>query len=84
MASTYDSDFSFHEQLWFFYSENRGKIRSRYNDLTRKFLSYNDKDENKNAFLRKFMNCLMTGGISETVFQKRPIIPTVSFVLAMH
>lgn len=32
---------------------NRGKIRSRYNDLTRKFLSYNDKDENKNAFLRK-------------------------------
>ena len=53
MPSTYDSDFSFHEQLWFFYSENRGKIRSRYNDLTRKFLSYNDKDENKNAFLRK-------------------------------
>lgn len=53
MASTYDSDFSFHEQLWFFYSENRGKIRSRYNDLTRKFLSYNDKDENKNAFLLK-------------------------------
>ena len=53
MASIYDSDFSFHEQLWFFYSENRGKIRSRYNDLTRKFLSYNDKDENKNAFLRK-------------------------------
>lgn len=53
MASRYDSDFSFHEQLWFFYSENRGKIRSRYNDLTRKFLSYNDKDENKNAFLRK-------------------------------
>lgn len=53
MASTYDSDFSFHEQLWFFYSENRGKIRSRYNDLTRKFLSYNDKDEKKNAFLRK-------------------------------
>lgn len=53
MASTYDSDFSFHEQLWFFYSENRGKIRSRYNDLTRKFLSYNDKDENKNAFLHK-------------------------------
>ena len=51
--ATYDSDFSFHEQLWFFYSENRGKIRSRYNDLTRKFLSYNDKDENKNAFLRK-------------------------------
>ena len=87
MASTYDSDFSFHEQLWFFYSENRGKIRSRYNDLTRKFLSYNDKDENKNAFLRKPQFEALEKYvfiISETVFQKRPIIPTVSFVLAMH
>ena len=32
---------------------NRGKIRSRYNDLTRKFLAYNDSEENPNAFLRK-------------------------------
>ena len=45
-------DFSFYEQLWFYYSENRRKIRSRYNDLTKKFLSYNDKNENPNAFLR--------------------------------
>ena len=39
-------DFAFYEQLWFYYSSNRGKIRSRYNDLTKKFLAYNDKNEN--------------------------------------
>ena len=53
MATNYDSNFSFHEQLWYYYTANRGKIRSRYNDLTRKFLAYNDRDENHNAFLRK-------------------------------
>ena len=47
------TDFSFYEQLWYYYSSNRGKIRSRYNDLTRKFLSYNDKNDNPDAFLRK-------------------------------
>ena len=26
-------DFAFYEQLWEYYSQNRGKIRSRYNDL---------------------------------------------------
>jgi type III restriction enzyme, res subunit len=45
-------DFAFYEQLWYYYSSNRGKIRSRYNDLTKKFLSYNDKNENPDAFLR--------------------------------
>ena len=45
-------DFAFYEQLWFYYSSNRGKIRSRYNDLTKKFLAYNDKNENPDAFLR--------------------------------
>ena len=53
MAVRYDSNFSFHEQLWYYYTENRGKIRSRYNDLTRKFLAYNDSEENPRAFLRK-------------------------------
>ena len=53
MATKYDSAFSFYEQLWYFYSTNRGKIRSRYNDLTRKFLAYNDSEENPHAFLRK-------------------------------
>lgn len=45
-------DYAFYEQLWWYYTSNRGKIRSRYNDLTKKFLSYNDKNENPDAFLR--------------------------------
>lgn len=54
MATTNDLDyFAFHSQLWWFYDSNRGKIRSRYNDLTRKFLAYNDKEDNPKAFLRK-------------------------------
>lgn len=49
----YDFNFSFHKQLWYYYTANRGKIRSRYNDLTRKFLAYNDSVENPHAFLRR-------------------------------
>ena len=50
---TLKEDFTFYEQLWYYYVSNRGKIRSRYNDLTKKFLVYNDKEENPDAFLRK-------------------------------
>lgn len=46
-------DFPFYEQLWEFYTHNRGKIRSRYNRLTQKFLDYNDYTENPEAFLRR-------------------------------
>ena len=46
-------DFAFYEQLWEYYTQNRGKIRSRYNDLTKKFLAYNDSNENSDAFLRE-------------------------------
>lgn len=46
-------DISFNQQLWDYYDANRGKIRSRYNDLTKKFLAYNDVDENPDAFLRR-------------------------------
>lgn len=53
MASSFDKDFTFNQQLWYYYSANRGKIRQRYNDLTKKFLAYNDSEENPNAFLRK-------------------------------
>ena len=53
MPAGFDPSFSFNEQLWYYYSTNRGKIRSRYNDLTRKFLAYNDGEENPRAFLRK-------------------------------
>lgn len=48
----YSEDFAFHQQLKYFYDTNRGKIRSRYNDLTKKFLAYNDRNENPDAFLR--------------------------------
>ncbi|MGI5871851.1 MAG: TnsA endonuclease N-terminal domain-containing protein [Bacillota bacterium] len=51
-AKSFVEDFAFYEQLWYYYTENRGKIRSRYNDLTKKFLAYNDKNENPKAFLR--------------------------------
>lgn len=46
-------DFAFYQQLKYYYDTNRGKIRSRYNDLTKKFLAYNDKRENPDAFLRE-------------------------------
>lgn len=46
-------DFAFFEWLWEYYSQNRGKIRSRYKQLTKKFLDYNDPNKNENAFLRK-------------------------------
>ena len=48
----FDSSFAFYAQLWEFYCHNRRKIRSRYNDLTKKFLVYNDRTENPTAFLR--------------------------------
>ena len=51
-SKAFVEDFAFYEQLWFYYSSNRGKIRTRYNDLTKKFLAYNDKNENPDAFLR--------------------------------
>ncbi len=49
----YDEAIAFHQQLWHYYTTNRGKIRSRYNNLTKKFLAYNDPEDNPKAFLRK-------------------------------
>ena len=49
----YDSGLSFNTQLWYYYAVNRKKIRSRYNSLTKKFLAYNDKNINQDAFLRR-------------------------------
>ena len=53
MANQYSADFSFYVQLQYYYRQNKGKIRRTYKDLTRKFLDYNDKEVNSNAFLRK-------------------------------
>lgn len=52
-AQEFVKDFAFYKQLWDYYIQNRKKIRSRYNDLTKKFLAYNDKNENPDAFLRE-------------------------------
>lgn len=52
MAVKYIEDFSFYSQLRYYYTSNRGKIRRNYKDITRKFLDYNDKSLNPNAFLR--------------------------------
>lgn len=49
----YTTSFPFFEALKEFYVENRGKIRRNYKDITRKYLDYNDKDINPDAFLRK-------------------------------
>ena len=49
----FNEQFAFYEQLLNYYTNNRGKIRSRYNDHTKKFLAYNDKNENPEAFLRR-------------------------------
>jgi len=53
MTSGFEEQYAFYEQLRFYYLENRGKIRSRYNDLTKKFLAYNDSELSSDAFLRK-------------------------------
>ena len=53
MSKALDSDFSFYSQLWNFYIHEKKKIRTRYKDLTKKFLAYNDPDENPSAFLRR-------------------------------
>ena len=52
-SNTLDVNFLFFEQLNWYYQNNKGKIKKCYKDLTRKFLSYNDVNENKDAFLRK-------------------------------
>ena len=49
----HNSTIDFNQQLLAFYINNRGKIRARYNDLTKKFLAYNDRNGNPNAYLRR-------------------------------
>lgn len=53
MANPTAENFAFYDQLFQYYRANRRKIRSRYNDLTRKFLAYNDSEENPTAYLRR-------------------------------
>lgn len=53
MATNFGEDILFFRQLQYYYGENKGKIRRNYKDITRKFLDYNDKEKNPQAFLRK-------------------------------
>lgn len=46
-------DFAFFTHLHDFYKANRRRIRTRYRDLTKRFLDYNDPDHNPKAFLRQ-------------------------------
>lgn len=47
------TSFPFFDFLRQFYMQNKGRIRNRYKDLTKKFLDYNDKSKNPNAYLRE-------------------------------
>ena len=46
----FDIDFAFFTYLRIFYTENRGRIRNRFRDLSKKFLDFNDPKSG--AFLR--------------------------------
>lgn len=47
------SGFAFFEALRYFYESNKGKLRRNYKELSKKYLDYNDKEINRDAFLRK-------------------------------
>lgn len=47
------NSFAFFDFLWQFYRQNKGRIRNRYKDLTKKFLDYNDAEKNPHAYLRR-------------------------------
>ena len=47
-----DLDFAFFNQLWDFYNANRGRIRTHYKGLSKKFLDFNDPS-NGDTFLRQ-------------------------------
>jgi len=46
-------DFAFFNFLWQFYQSNRGSIRSHYKELSRKFLDFNNPEDNPKAYLRQ-------------------------------
>ena len=46
-------DYAFFEILQDYYNYNKGKIKRNYSDLTKKFLNYNDRKINPNAYLRE-------------------------------
>lgn len=53
MARQIQEQYAFYEQMRAYYLDNRARIRRGYKDLTRKFLDYNDREKNPEAFLRR-------------------------------
>ena len=51
--SNYSNSFPFFDALKQFYLDNKGKIRRSYKDISKKYLDYNDKSINPEAYLRK-------------------------------
>lgn len=47
------NSFAFFDFLQEFYLNNKGRIRNRYKDLTKKFLDHNDSEKNPHAYLRR-------------------------------
>ena len=54
MAKEVGIEFAFFEFLRSFYVDNRGIIRNRYREITRKYLDYNDKEQSWNRQIRSF------------------------------
>ena len=46
MAKEVSMEFAFFEFLRSFYVDHKGIIRSRYREITKKYLDYNDKEKN--------------------------------------
>ena len=53
MSKNMNIQTSFFQALRFFYETNKKMIKRSYKDLTKKYLDYNDKECNPDAFLRK-------------------------------
>lgn len=47
------NDFPFYERLWDFYLDNKRLIRKSYKEASKRYLDFNDKDKNPNAYLRE-------------------------------
>ncbi len=52
MAKAYEEQWAFYDQLRHYYLDNKGRIRNNYKRITLKFLDYNDRSVNPDAFLR--------------------------------
>lgn len=51
-AKAYEEQWAFYDQLRHYYLDNKGRIRNNYKRITLKFLDYNDRSVNPDAFLR--------------------------------